>query len=814
MWWDAAVLLVAVAVGALTAAIISVVRPALPTRVPHQLTWAAAAAGAVAVGLADTAPTGWTGLDLVLRISFGAVAPLAATRAGNVPAVWLAVATVLTFLVADSPGALVAGVAAGALLALVAAGAATPPAWAITAAAAVGALAHADWPVATGASALAMAVVTSLVLLVGLARTDSPARGRIVVGLVAAGLVMVAGSVVGLLAALTASEDVERAVDLATDGIQELGDDDVRARTLLHDAAGAFGSAEETLTAWWARPALLVPGVAQQTRAVTTMASAGAELARTAAEASEDADLDSVRPVDGRVDLVALQALSEPLERSVTSLRRADQRLDGVSSPLLLSPVADRLETLRTEVADALASADLAAQAVDVAPAMLGADGPRRYFIAFQNSAESTANGGFMGNWAEIVADGGELTLTRSGRSRELTDGGPDPEGRRIEGEPEFVEVYGQSAARFWGNINFTPDHPTVSRIVAQLYPQSGGDELDGVIGLTPHGLARFLELTGPVQVEGYPEALTPENAARILLHDQYVLYGQADAADREDFLADTVRAAFDALTSGELAGPRVIAQELGPAVEARHLQLWSRHQAEQALFQRIGADGSATRPDGVDSFGVTTQNVNGNKIDWFTHRDLRYEADWDPETGEVETTLTVTIRNEAPATGLPASVIGWGGDESLGQRPVADGENYIWLTGYSSYPIGKVTVDGEPVGDLRYDELGHHAVRVYVSVASESEREVVIRARGVVDPSSRYVLRPLRQPTTNPDSLVVEVRTPVGWEGSAGGGAVDADGRSNAVTWEDALAERVLVLEVARPGASLTGLDRFRYGG
>ncbi|HAS08901.1 MAG TPA: hypothetical protein DCS55_00015, partial [Acidimicrobiaceae bacterium] len=618
----------------------------------------------------------------------------------------------------------------------------------------------------------------------------------------------------GLVAALGARTDVDRAVEFATSGIDRLGDDDERARADLLDAAGAFESARDDLTVWWARPALLVPGVAQQSRAVTTMASAGSDLARTAADATENADVDSIRPRNGRVDLDALDALSEPLQRSLASLRDADTRLDDVETPLLLGPLAERLDTLRTEVTDALGSAELAAQAVDVAADLLGADGPRRYFIAFQNPAEATANGGFMGNWAEIVADDGTLTLTRSGRSRELTEGGANPEGRRIEGEPEFVEVYGQSAARYWGNINYTPDHPTVARIMAQLYPESGGAELDGVIALTPHGLARFLELTGPVQVGGYPERLTTENAARILLHDQYVLFAQDDADDREGFLSDTVRVVFDRLTDGELPGPRAIATELGPAVDGRHLQLWSRHADEQALFERIGADGSATRPAGVDSFGITTQNLNGNKIDWFTHRDIDYGVDWDPETGTVEGTLTATIRNDAPTTGLPPSVIGWGGDESLGQTPVADGENLVWVTAYVSHPIEEVAVDGEPIGDLRFDELGHQTVRIYISVPSQSERTVQIRTRGVVEPSSRYVLRPLRQPMANPDDVSVHVHLPDGWAAAEPDARSARDAARNAVTWEDALAQPRLVLDVDRASETRAGVDRLRHGG
>lgn len=811
MWWDAPVLLLAVAAGALLVAVLAILRPALPGALPPFLVWIAAAAGAVAVGLSDAAPTGWSALDLVLRVVFGAVVPLAAARAGSIPTAWLLLVSVAVLLVADAPAEAVAALACGAFLASMASATATPAAAAIAAAAGIGPLAHADWPLAAGATVVAMAVATVPALFVGWLRAERRLSRRIAVAALLVIVVLGLGAVAGLLAALQARDDVEAAVDLATTGIDQLGDDDEAARRHLRDAAAAFAGAESDLSSWWARSALLVPGVAQQTRAVTTMASAGAQLATTAADASEDADVDSVRPVDGRVDLAALADLEEPLRRSLAALQQADHQLEEADSPVLLGLVAERLDELRTEVGEALGSAHLAAQAIEVAPQMLGADGPRRYFIAFQNPAESTANGGFMGNWAELVADGGQLTLTRSGRSRELSEGGPDPEGRRIEGEPEFVSIYGQSAAELWGNINFTPDHPTVSRIMAQLYPQSGGTgPPDGVIAMTPRAMAAFLELTGPIEVPGYPERLSSDNAERILLHEQYLTYADQSGEDREEFLADAVEVLFDRLTSGELPGPQSIAAELDPVVDSRHLQLWSAHPAEQALFERMGADGSAQRTN-VDSFGVITQNLNGNKIDWFLHRGVAYEATWDPETGEVTATLTATVRNEAPATGLPASVIGWGGDESTGQVPVADGENLMWMTLYSTYPIERVALDGEPVNVVEAEELGHRTARFVFPVPSQSERTVVAQVRGVVTPGSRYEVRALRQPTVNPDQVEASVAVADGWEVADVDGGERVDGGKAALTRDDAGVRLRMRLLAERIESELDWFDRLQ---
>ena len=112
----------------------------------------------------------------------------------------------------------------------------------------------------------------------------------------------------------------------------------------------------------------------------------------------------------------------------------------------------------------------------------------------------------------------------------------------------------------------------TSSAQLAALYPESGGDELDGVIAIDPAGFAALLELSGPIVVEGFEGQLGPENAEQILLHDQYLDDG--DEADREAFLEAAIRALFDELTSGELPGPQSISAALAPMVDGRHLQL------------------------------------------------------------------------------------------------------------------------------------------------------------------------------------------------------------------------------------------------
>jgi hypothetical protein len=753
-------------VAVLVLGVLVTLRPDLPSRTPAIVVPIAAALAAVAMALGETAPTGWAPFDLLLRAGFGALVVLSAAVAPVGVVLWLALVTAASLVVADAGAWEAVGAVGIALLLVLAISGRQPGLQALGAAAAVAPLAHLDWPLATGASALAVVVATMPVLVAGLGRAGRSTRRAVGWSVAVAALVVVVGGVVGGLSALGARSDVDRAVDAALSGLDQVSSDDTApAIAELEEAEAAFASAESTLRAWWARPALLVPGVAQQSRAVATMADAGADLSAVAADSLAEADLDRLQPSEGQVDLVALEEIDAPLQEAAASLATATDRLDDVDSPLLLPPVADRLDELSLKVDEARTTAQTAADVLDVAPGLLGADGPRRYFLVMHTPSELRGVGGFMGSWGELVVDQGRFDLARTGRLSELTQGGPDPAGRRIEGQPEFVARYGQAPAQYWGQIAYSPDFPTVASVIEELYPQSGGSEIDGVIAVDPAAFARFVELSGPIQVPGYPEQLSSENAEQVLLHDQYLAFEDDDGDDREGFLQEATEVLFDRLTTGALPSPRVIAEELSPAVAGRHLQMFAMDPDEQALFEQIGADGSVARED-VDAVGVVGQNFNGNKIDYFLRRHLTYDVEWDPATGAVEGTVEVELQNLAPASGLPGSVISWGGDLSLGQTPVADGENLSLVSLYSALPLSGLTLDGEPVEPLRTGtELGYQVADLYVLLPPGGTRTLRAEVRGQTDPGRSYSLELLRQPTATPDRLDVRVRLAPGWE-------------------------------------------------
>ena len=241
-------------------------------------------------------------------------------------------------------------------------------------------------------------------------------------------------------------------------------------------------------------------------------------------------------------------------------------------------------------------NARLGAKAVDalaVAPSMLGADGERVYLLMFTTPGEARGQGGFMGNYAELTVDRGQVELTDFGRHGDLSDRGARP--RMLdEAPPDWIDRYGPFGFTTgpdgsvgdvpWANITISPHFPATAQVIAELYPQSGGRELDGVLNLDVFALDELADLIGPVEAAGAPFPLTGANTASFLLVGQY----EIDDFDERTDLLEAVALETIELVLGEAApDPVELAKRLRPMTLQRRAMAWSVHPTSRQCCRR-----------------------------------------------------------------------------------------------------------------------------------------------------------------------------------------------------------------------------------
>lgn len=703
----------------------------------------------VAAALAPAAPTGLDWVDLVVRVAAAAFATFLGGRASRTGVTAGAALVALGAL--GSPLALtLAGGAVGVLVAASLTARRSPLAATVAAGGIVQAAFWLESPNVHGATSALGLLAATVLIVFGLGRSSRRQRQialKTAVGVVA--VLGVAGAVSGVTALRARSNlaDGIRATEAALDAARAA--QPAQAEERLVEARDAFARSSRLLDSPFANVGRIVPVASQHLRVVQTAAYTGEQVALASVNAVATTDVRSLRVQDGTVDIAHLAELAPQLDQVVTELEAARTKLAATRSPWLVPPIADRLTAEIDRIDDTLDEARTAQFVAAELPALLGADGPRRYFLAIQTPVEIRGSGGLIGNYGEILAEDGSVELGRFGRIRELNQGA-EANNATITGPTDYLARYERFApARTWQNVTMSPHFPSVATVIAELYPQSGGAPIDGVISVDPTALSGFLRLVGPVTVPPWPEPLTAENVEQILYFDQYVRFAEDD---RVDFLGAVAEAITRELTTGSLPPPPEIVEVLLPAVRGRHIQLFAKRDSEQHLFRHIGADGALPRPDG-DVLAVINQNAGGNKIDWFLRRSYRYEVDIDRD-GNLHATLELEIRNAAPAEGLPDSIIGNAIEFGRGDPP---GTNRTLVSIYTPWSLAGATLDGRPTGLESETERGLRVYSRYLSVPPGGTVTLVVELHGRTDPD-RYRVTVARQPGVVDDEVTVDV--------------------------------------------------------
>jgi hypothetical protein len=712
--------------------------------------------GAFGGTLAHGSPTAFRTLDAVLRAVVGAGFVLAGARAR--PGARVLGALTVALAAAWGP----AGATGSALVSLVlAAGAVVfgkdnPILGGVVGLGVGQAALRLEGPHVVGGTALVALLALTILSLSALRRAPTRIRRPtfVALGTVACGCLL-AATAYGI-AVISVRSEVREGVTAARRALtaSRRGDTAEAARE-FGEARLNFARVRDRLDAPWLRAVRVVPIAGRYADALWALSDTGAHLATTGNEVARSTDT-NVTLSHGKVSLARVRALKRPLATTSSALAQADRRLAAIDTTWLIAPFRNEIRSLQRRIARARDDAKTGVEAVRILPGLLGSDATRRYFVALQTPAEARANGGIIGNFAVVSFSDGRFDLVRSGRSADLDKGGS---GRKMLVAPvDYVHRY----ARFhpelaWQNVTMSPDFPTVARVVESLYPQSGGTRVDGVVSVDPIALAAILELTGPVRVPELAFPLTSGNAAQVLLRDQYVRF--TDITQRTDFLGSAVDAVIHRLKTGALPSPTKIAETLAPVISEGRLKLQSTTPSEQHFFARIGVDGSVP-PVGGDFIGVVAQNMGSSKIDVFAHRAVRYDVTIDATTGTATSTATITLRNDAPRSGLPAYVIG-----GLGPDPTPAGESRVYLSVYSPLRLRRATIAGRVVPMNRAVELGRNVFSTFIDIPSRTTAVVRLDLAGRLDlaPTSSgqrlYRLTVLHQPTiaANPVDVLVK---------------------------------------------------------
>ncbi len=127
------------------------------------------------------------------------------------------------------------------------------------------------------------------------------------------------------------------------------------------------------------------------------------------------------RLIEGsRVDVQLLRDEEPKLSKLSEAATSLNADAQAISDPRFVSLLADARSQLQDQTAEITGLLENTALAARLAPPMMGADGPRSYFMAFQTNAEARGTGGLLGGFGVLRFDNGTGTVDTLGANTEL----------------------------------------------------------------------------------------------------------------------------------------------------------------------------------------------------------------------------------------------------------------------------------------------------------------------------------------------------------------------------------------------------------
>ncbi|MFC7850190.1 DUF4012 domain-containing protein [Arthrobacter sp. NPDC057388] len=435
---------------------------------------------------------------------------------------------------------------------------------------------------------------------------------------------------------------------------------------LMRHTANARAAAADPL--WTIAGATPVAGV--NFRAATEIAMSADDIATLAAaplvDVYDTVDWKSLKPTGQGIQLKPLAEAQPKLSSAANAVRQSSDRLNVINAEALVPQIAAPLLQARTELTSLRDGLDIAADAAQILPSILGHDSPRSYLLLIQNNAELRATGGIPGALAVLNVNAGKLSLSSQTSATEL--GLMEP---RVRVDPEQQQIYSTRLGKFVQDVNLTPDFPTAAQTAKTMWERKTHQVVDGVLAIDPVALSYVLEATGPIDLTdptlktitqgGLPTRLTAKNIVPTLLSDVYEQIPEPDLQDV--YFAGVAKKVFTSLSAG-MGDFQKLIDVLGRGAHERRVQLWLAANAEQAVVSKYSLSGSVTGT-GIDpaQFGVYFNDGTGAKMDFYVKRTVQLIEEC-PVQGYGQVKVRITSTNTAPkdaATSLPPYVTGGG---------------------------------------------------------------------------------------------------------------------------------------------------------
>lgn len=271
---------------------------------------------------------------------------------------------------------------------------------------------------------------------------------------------------------------------------------------------------------------------------------------------------------------------------------------------------------------------DIVKDFYSVAPTLFAENGSKKYMVIFQNSSELRPTGGFIGSYAIVDVQDGEITNVS-------VDGIYNLDGQLTVNVVPPEPFFHITSAWSTHDANWFLDFPTSAEKIMWFYERAAGESLDGVISVNVEVIEKLLNVTGPIALPEYDLVLDSENFRDEIQYEVEVAYDTKLNRPKK-VLADLFPVLMERLSSAlkySESQKNLVAIAL-ESFAGRDIMLYSKDENVEEFFEEHGWSGSVVQQDG-DYLAVVHSNIGGYKTDKYTDNIIDYNIEI-KENGEV----------------------------------------------------------------------------------------------------------------------------------------------------------------------------------
>ncbi len=452
-----------------------------------------------------------------------------------------------------------------------------------------------------------------------------------------------------------------------------------------------------------------------------------------------------------------LEAGGPAFDRACTQFRDAERSRHAIPGGSMPASLSSALHSLDTRLPQLL----ILCRALSLAPSLLGEHGSTSYLLAYQDSNELRATGGFIGS--------ASLLTIHDGKPKQIFQSTGIDDNLSVP-PPEPVENYNDEPGWLFRDSNWSPDFPTTAALERFFYRLDFHRSVANVVDVTPGAVSRILTATGPMYVPEYRREVSGANVGQ--LADYYAHWapnGGAGIPARlrgKQFIGIVAGHLLSRLTTLSPSAWIRLGGALSSSVSHGDLLVNFRNPTYQSLIDNAGAAHRVTPTLGDYLFVVNT-NLSYNKINPFVHVWTTYNVGIRADRW-LDARLTIRLQNVPAPPAIARTGIGPGAGALGGKDDYA-----TFLRVYT--PPGSQLVDqsGWTQPWSQGPAYGGTMFSGYLIVRRGATRTV--RMHYIVPPNvfsasrgKRYTLLAPHQPGSMPEALSVTLHhdgTQVSWQ-------------------------------------------------